>query len=97
MKDFHEGWIEVRIKLPHSFDTRVVRLAIDEEMMACFKPLPRNREIPFETRAREHAVRQIRDRVTLTKHITGMLTQAVVEIVAGSDTVNGYTQEELQR
>lgn len=85
--------VEVR-NLPRRLDRFVIALPLDAFAAEPFQPLPREREIPFETQSRERAVRQIKSRAELAKMIAAQVGAALAQLITKGDTVNGYAQED---
>jgi len=83
----------LHVKLPGEMSGIAYRLTIGEEMARCMRPLPPNREIPWEPRARLEADAMMSVRHMAAKTIAERLTQVLLEAFRAKDTVNGYPPE----
>lgn len=87
-------FVELRVKLPHEINARVVQVQVSEQLSQCFRPLPRSHDVPFDLEAQRIAFEQRKERNSTAKQIVEHLVNALLEIIQSTDSVHGYSPEE---
>lgn len=91
---WRQAQVTLLVKLPGEMSPTAIPLTISDRIAECMRPLPRNREIPWEFRDRQQAEEMMTERHRLAKEIAENLTGRLLEHFKGKDPVNGYSPEE---
>jgi hypothetical protein len=82
--------ITLIVKLPHEIEKyRSIKFELGEEIVKCFLPLPRNREIPWDVKSDVIAREIMMKRNVYAQIISDILRKEIIKMMQYEDTVNG--------
>ena len=93
-KKILECQIELRVKLPGELLPVCVPYTIGAPSAECFRPLPKDREVPFMPRSAELAMEMQRQRREIVEHAGKELIHSLLDYIQSKDPQHGYSPEE---
>lgn len=91
--DQYQAQVTLLVKLPGELSTEAIPLTISEQIAECMRPLPRNREVPWDVRAQQEAQRMMEARQQAASHIAEHITASLLKAFQARDPINGYTSQ----